>query len=123
MSGPAYESIRFLADENFDPAIVRELRRKQPRLDIITAVEAGSLGFKDPALLAFAAQEQRIIISHDKRTLPDHLSDFMLAGRHSPGIMLISGELPIGKAIEALLLVWEASSPSDWQDIVTFLRF
>ena len=123
MSGPAYESIRFLTDENFDPAIVQELRRKQPRLDIITAVEAGTLGLKDPALLAFAAQKQRIIVSHDKRTLPDHLADFLVAGHHSPGIMLVPGELPIGRAIEALLLVWEASSPSDWQDIVTFLRF
>ncbi len=121
MSVPAYHSIRFLADENFDPAIVWELRRKQPQLDIISAVEAGILGFKDPALLAFAAQERRIIVSHDKRTLPDHLAEFLVAGHRSPGIMLVPAELPIGKAIETLLLVWEASFPTDWQDIITCL--
>ncbi|MFI5274955.1 MAG: DUF5615 family PIN-like protein [Ktedonobacterales bacterium] len=114
MSGPANENVRYLTDENFDPAIVRELRRKQPRVDIITAVEAGTLRFKDPALLAFAAQDLRIIVSHDKRTLPDHLANFLVAGHHRPGVMRVPVELSIGKAIETLLFVWEASTALDW---------
>ena len=61
---------RFLADEDFEPAIIKGLRRRQPQLDLMTAVEAGNLGKTDSTVIAFAAEENRILVSHDKRTLP-----------------------------------------------------
>jgi hypothetical protein len=29
--------------------------------------------------------------------------------------------LPVAQAIEALLLVWEASAPNEWEDTLTYL--
>lgn len=120
-SADSDDQVRFLADENFEPAIVMGLRLREPQIDIITAVEAGILRLKDPELLAYAAQQDRILISHDKRTLPGHLADFLVGGHHSPGIMLLSPKLSIGQSIEALLLIWAASRHSEWSDRITRL--
>jgi predicted nuclease of predicted toxin-antitoxin system len=59
--------IRFLADENFDRHIVRGLRRWLPNIDIALAQEAGLAGMDDEVLLEWAAQEQRLVLSHDRR--------------------------------------------------------
>ncbi|HEY7343518.1 MAG TPA: DUF5615 family PIN-like protein [Ktedonobacterales bacterium] len=109
---------RFLADENFDFVIVQGLRLRQPQVDILTAPQAGIPGFPDPAVLAFAAQQDRILITHDKRTMPDHFATFLAEGNQSPGIMLVSRKVVIGQAIEALLLVWEASSHEEWRNLI-----
>lgn len=125
MSEGSYEHtrnrVRFLADENFDYVIVQGLRLRQPQIDIVTAVQADILGLPDPSVLAYAAEHDRILLSHDKRTMPDYFAGFLMEGNQSPGIMLISRKLPIGQAIEALLLVWEASSHKEWRNQVTRL--
>jgi len=117
MSGP----IRFLADENFNEEIVAGLRLKQPQMDIQTAAEAGILGRLDPLVLAYAAERNRILLSHDVRTMPAHFEAFLAGGRHCPGVFLIAQSLPIGRAINEILLIWEASPPEEWRDQCTHL--
>ncbi len=76
-SGEATKSrVRFLADENFDYVILRGLRLRQTQVDILTAPQAGILGFPDPAVLAYAAEHDRVLLSHDKRTMPHHFAVF-----------------------------------------------
>ena len=111
--------VQFLTDENFEFVIVQGLRLRRPRIDILTAAQAGILGFPDTAVLTYAAKYDRILITHDKRTMPNHFAAFLAEGNDSPGIMLISRKLPIGQAIEELLLVWEASSREEWRNLIT----
>lgn len=113
--------VQFLTDENFEFVIVQGLRLRRPRIDILTAAQAGILGFPDTAVLTYAAKYDRILITHDKRTMPNHFAAFLAEGNDSPGIMLISRKLPIGQAIEELLLVWEASSREEWRNLITRL--
>lgn len=113
--------VRFLAEENLDFVIVQGLRLRQPQVDILTAPQAGILGFPDPAVLAYAVQHDRILISHDKRTMPDPFATFIAEGNQSPGIKLVSRKVSIGQAIEALLLVWQASSHEEWRNLITRL--
>jgi len=113
--------VRFLADENLDFVIVHGLRLRQPQVDFLTAPHAGILGFPDPAVLAFAAKQDRIVITHERRTMPDHFATFLAEGNQSPGIMLISRKVAIGQAIEALLLVWEANSHEELRNLITRL--
>jgi hypothetical protein len=77
----------------------------------------------DSTVIAFAAEENRILVSHDKRTLPGHFADYLAAGHHSPGVLLISRKVSIGQAIDALLLVWGASRHDEWSDTITRLPF
>ena len=47
--------------------------------------------------------------------MPGHFRVFT-EREHSPGVLLIAQDLPIGEAVASLLLIWEASTPSDWED-------
>jgi uncharacterized protein DUF5615 len=112
----AFKAIRFLTDEDFREAIVDGLRCRVTGIDMLTAPEAGTLGFGDPDVLAFAAQRERILLTHDTHTMPDHFAAFLMRGQHSPGVFMIPQLLPIGRAIDAVVLVWAASAPDEWRD-------
>lgn len=112
---------RLLADENIEPAIIDGLRLKHPQVAILTAAEAGILGMPDPALLALASERDRILVSHDLRTMPGHFSDFLMAGNHSTGVLLLPSSLSFGEAIESLLLVVGASAHHEWRDRIAQL--
>ena len=112
-----------MADENLDYVIVQGLRLRQPQIDIVTAAQAGILGLPDPSVLAHAADDDRILLSHDKRTMPDRFAAFLTEGNQRPGVMLISRKAPIGQVIEALLLVWGASSHGELRNVIARLPF
>ncbi len=115
------EQIRFLADEDFNDWIVKGPLRREPLIGFETVPEVGLRGVPDPMLLAFAAEQGRILVSHDLSTMPAHFGPFLESGRHSPGLLLIRQTLPIAQAIEALYLVWEASTPDEWFDRIEYL--
>lgn len=62
--------LRPLADENFNGDIVRALLLRQPDLDIVRVQDVGLAGVGDPDILAWAAENNRIILTHDRATLP-----------------------------------------------------
>ncbi len=62
--------LRLLADENFNGDIVRALLLRQPDLDIVRVQDVGLAGVGDPDILAWAAENDRIILTHDRATFP-----------------------------------------------------
>lgn len=118
MSG---EQIRFLADENVDIAIVEGLRRHSPLLDIQTANEAGTLGWPDPRVLAYAADHGRVLFTHDILTMPGHFAMFLAEGNVSPGLITAPQLAPIGVTLQDLIYIWEASEPEEWYNTWTRL--
>lgn len=102
--------VRFQADNDLRKAILRGAVRREPQLDFRNALD----GVQDSEVLALSARDGRILISHDFQTMPRHFREFM-AREHSPGVLLISQDLPIGEAVASLPLIWEASTPSDWE--------
>lgn len=113
--------LRFQTDEDFNEDVVAGLLLLRPSIDILTAKRAGLLGSPDPVVLAYAGRQGRILISHDKKTMSGHFYDFLLAGNESPGLILMDQVLPIGLAIDALLLAWEASGPDEYRNLITYL--
>jgi hypothetical protein len=82
-------------------------------MDFRSAHAARLDGRPDPEVLAYAADEGRVLVSHDFQTMPKHFRQFT-QDRPSPGVLLIRQDLPVGEAIEILLLIWEASEPDEW---------
>ena len=111
---------RFLADENFNAKIIAGLLRREPSVDFQTAKTAGILGLSDHQVLATAAREGRILVSHDRETMPGHFSRF-IADSTSAGALIVSQNLPIREAIEQILIVWLASEADEWQNRIGFL--
>jgi hypothetical protein len=67
---------RFLADANFDLIILVAAKRRELAFDYQTALEAGLTGQQDPDVLAVAAREGRVLLTHDVRTMPQHFASF-----------------------------------------------
>ena len=105
--------VRFQGDYDFSGLIIRALLRRQPTIDFQTGHAAGLEGVDDPQVLALAARERRVLVSHDRKTMPDHFADF-IKQQPSPGLILISQSFPMSRAVEELLLIWEASTADEY---------
>jgi hypothetical protein len=57
---------------------------------------------QDAEVLALAAAEHRVLVSHDVGTMPAHFRAFRDAGRNSCGVFLIPQSLDVGTAITPL---------------------
>ncbi|MGH9835891.1 MAG: DUF5615 family PIN-like protein [Blastocatellia bacterium] len=112
--------ILFQADANLNEDIVLGLLRLEPLIDFQTADEAELRGVTDDLVLKRAAEEGRILVTSDRRTMPDHFAAFI--GRsHSPGVFIVAQNLSIRTAIEELLLIWSASEGEEWVDRIVDL--
>ena len=68
--------IKFQADNDLERAIVNGVKRRQPAIDFQPAEEAQLEGLSDEDVLALAASEGRVLVSHDRQclsTLPTSL--------------------------------------------------
>lgn len=108
--------IRFQADNDLNKAIVRAVVRREPTVDFRSAQAARLDHVPDPEVLMDSARAGRILISHDFQTMPQHFRDFARGTLASPGVFLIPQDLPIGIAVETLILVWAATDPSEWKN-------
>ena len=108
--------VRFLADADLNKAIVSGVLRREPSIDFMTAHAAGLRRMKDPEVLAMAAGQQRVLVSHDVGTMPAHFREFTKAGKRSAGVFLVTQSLDVGTAIEELHLVWLASEAPEWEN-------
>lgn len=113
--------LRLLIDENFNHHILRGLKLRQPNLDYIITQETELKGVKDPPLLAWAAQHNRLLVTHDLSTIPKHAYARVTAGQPMPGVIAIPKTLPIGQAIEELLTIIECLEQSECQNQVIHL--
>ena len=106
--------IQFQADNDLDHRIIAATRRLDPAIDFQTAPELGlHTGVSDDQVLALAAEQGRILVSHDRKTMPDHFELF-IASNTSPGLIIISQTLSIGRAAEWLHLIWAASEAEEY---------
>ena len=62
----------------------------------------------------------RILVSHDRQTMPAEFARFVQT-QDSPGLIIVKQQLEIGKAIEDLLLIWAASDPEEWQNSIGYV--
>jgi hypothetical protein len=114
-------SIRFLADADLDYAIVQGIRRREPAIDFKSANDAGLEGLPDDGVLEVAAVEQRLLVSHDKRTMPVHFAARIKSGRRSPGVLLALPRATVGDIVDSLLIIWSSSREEEWTDQIHYL--
>lgn len=113
--------IRFLADENFNGDILRGLLRRRPDLDIVRVQDTDLFGAIDPDILAWAADHERVLLTHDVSTVTRYAYERVKAGLPMPGVFEVSRSVSIAIAIEDLLLIAECSIPGEWEGQVRYL--
>jgi hypothetical protein len=83
----------------------------------------GLRGTKDPVILEIAAQQGRIVISHDRKTMTRYFWERLAAGKSNPGLFIVPQRSAIGDVVESLLLVWAASQAAEWHGAIVYLPF
>lgn len=100
---------------------MRGLLRRQPELDIVRVQDVGLSGTTDPAILEWAAQEGRVIVTQDARAFSSYAYERVQAGLPMPGVLKVRQSLPVGQAIEEILTVAECSREGEWEGQVLHL--
>lgn len=108
-------------DEDFNNRILRGVLQRNPGLDIVRAQDVGLRGKSDAAVLEWAAKEDRILLSHDKKTMRQYVNDRLNAGLPMPGVFIVTKQAPRGRIIEDILILAECSLPREWENQIIFL--
>ena len=112
--------VRFLADANFNRRIIAGVLRRETRVDFLSGEQTNLVGVPDLEVLALAAAETRILVSHDVRTMPAAFAEFILT-KNSAGVLLLSQSLNIGAAITIVCRIWEEATAEEWRNRIAWL--
>lgn len=113
--------LRFLSDENFNGDIIRGLFLRQPDIDLLRVQDVGLREVDDPKVLGWAAANDRIVLTHDRATMPDFAYGRLLRKEQMSGLFVVNDRMPIRQAIDELLLLNGCSEQSEWKEVVLFL--
>ena len=105
--------LRLFIDQDFDQDILRGLMRRVPEIDAVTAHQVDLSNATDQELLIWAAKEQRIVLTHDRRTMPQHVADLLNAGQAIAGVIVVPRQLRIRQVIDELELIVTCSEEDE----------
>jgi Domain of unknown function (DUF5615) len=89
---------------------------------LIRVQDVGLIEVEDPEILAWAAEKQRIILTHDRATMPDFAYERIVRGEAMSGMFVINDRMPIRQAIDELLLLIDCTEQIEWKGVVLYLR-
>jgi len=113
--------LRLVADENFNNDVVRGVRRRNPTVDLVRVQDAGLSAADDPTVLEWAAQAGRVLLTHDVATMTRYAYDRVREGKPMPGVFEVGRHVPIGVAIEEIVLLADCSLDGEWEGQVRYL--
>jgi predicted nuclease of predicted toxin-antitoxin system len=99
-------TIQFQADADLNHAIVTAIRRKEPAISFLSAADAKLEGIPDPEVLAMAAAQGRLLVTHDRQTMPEHFWERLAQDKSSPGVLIVSQFEPLGPVVETIVMIW-----------------
>ena len=105
-------NVRYQADADLNQAIVTGVLRREPTIDFQTAFAARLEGVKYVDVLTISAQQKRVLITHDRKTMPSEFAEFIINHR-SAGVIIVSRRLPTEVVIEELLIIWAVSNAEE----------
>jgi hypothetical protein len=114
--------VRLLADENLDNDILRGLQLRKPDLDIVRVQDIPEIYEKsDPIVLEWAAQQNRVVLTHDVRTMTRDTYARIDQGLPVPRVIEIIANSPIGEVIDDLVLIIEEMKPSEIENQIIYV--
>jgi uncharacterized protein with PIN domain len=113
--------LRLLIDQDLDHSILRGLLLRVSNLDVVTAHQVGLSNASDPEVLAWAAKQERIIVTHDRRTMPYHATSRIARAEKVAGMVVVSKQLPISRVINDLEIIVSCSDTFEWENTIKHL--
>jgi len=113
--------VPLVADENFYGPIFRALVQRKPSLDIVRVQDVGLMGTDDPKILKWAAQRNRVLLTHDRETIPDFAYERVRNGREMAGVIIVPDQLAPGDFATEILSLLERATEEAFRNRVFFL--
>jgi predicted nuclease of predicted toxin-antitoxin system len=113
--------LRLLIDENINHRILRGLKSRLPELDFVTVRQLGLARSPDSDLLKWAAENQRVMLTHDRGTMSDCANQLLREDEPMAGVIIVPDQLDIGRAINDLELLIACSWESEFHDRIKHL--
>ncbi|MCF2147054.1 DUF5615 family PIN-like protein [Desmonostoc muscorum LEGE 12446] len=113
--------LKLPADQNFDNTVVRGIFRRNSEIDIVRVQDVRLSGKDDPTIQEWAAQEERILLTHDVSTITRYAYDRVRQGQKMPGVIEVSPDAPVGRVIEDILVLVECSQEGELEGQVQYL--
>ena len=114
---------RFLLDEDIDPEVRRQLRARQPEMEVVVIgdPDAPPKSTPDPVILKWIEHNNYILVTNNRRTMPGHFREHLRTGGHVPGILIFRKKYAIRPIMETLELIWVASDAEEYRDTIEYL--
>jgi hypothetical protein len=114
--------LRLASDADVHGDIIRGLRRCLPEIDLVRAQDALPEGTPDLAVLAWAAAENRVLITNDRNTMVGFAYRRITVNEPVPGLIVTTNDQSVGSAIEDILLIAECMPEEEIREkVVEFL--
>jgi predicted nuclease of predicted toxin-antitoxin system len=118
--------LRYLIDENLRGRLWHLIERHNALgiypIDALRVGDIADLPLRssDPDIIQWSAQNDRILVTLDKSTIPVFFQEH-LQQRHHPGVFLLSRHDLMNQVLDFLVMAAYASDPAEWQDAVRFI--
>lgn len=115
--------VRFLLDENLPPRLGVAVKRLNLNIDILRVGDPGApiLGTLDPDVLHYLELSQRLLVTDNRKSMPEHLAAHWAGGGRIWGLFWVRPQTPIGQLAQELMLIWETSEAEEWIDVVDWI--
>jgi len=106
-------TVRFQADADLNQILLKATLRREPGIDFQTANAAGLVSRNDKEVLEIAARDHRVLVTHDRKTMPKHFAEFV-ATNTSAGVLIVPQKMAVNAVVDDLVLIWAASDSEEW---------
>jgi len=119
--------VRFLADEDFDGRVLSAFRNLaedyELEINVVRVQDAGLIGATDASILDWAAANRRVVLTHDRRTMPSFAWQRMASGLPMSGVVVTRRGRSPGETGHAIVdeVSLRARENRGWDDEVVLL--
>ena len=113
----------FLLDEHVSHILQELMADIAPDIPVYVIGDhtAPSTGTLDPDILLWVEERDCMLITNNRASMPVHLKDHLLQGRHIPGIVQLPKQIDFRQIIDDLVLLWGAMLPDEFRDQIVHL--
>lgn len=116
-------ALKYLIDENVNPIYPNQIRLREPdiMIKVVGEPKTPPKSTLDPEILYWCEDNNFVLVTNNRTSMPVHLDDHIAANHHIPGIFILNPNLSIGENLEELILAALASKDNEYQDRIVYL--
>lgn len=116
-------NVKFLLDENVSVYIQNFMRQAGSGIELFVVGQRGAppKSTLDPDILLWIEENDYLLVTNNRSSMPGHLADHLAQGRHIPGIIQLPRQMNVRAIVDDLLLIWGASYPGEFLDQIVHL--